>query len=308
MRFETSHRWAAQLALQQAGRHLFSCPVLRFTSLTKLETGKGSRWEQSGAALADEAAVEQVEAYQTEEGLRPVLTADDAQALRLLLIYHAATPLAAVEQGQRVERLNAAALEATLQLAQQRPWTPMHRFALAAALRLRGQAAAVPEMRAALKAAEEHKARWMAGAVRFSLAQCLLAGLEEETGGRWSLAGVHALLDAAARDVRHCRPWLPHALSMAEPVALLRQMAEVEQAQQPSLELLPGQWRLVPGESTLQRMAAMKCWCCEQQVHQLRRCSACGVAAYCSRACQLAHWRTSHKRECARLAAQQGGA
>ncbi|RWW52026.1 hypothetical protein BHE74_00041582 [Ensete ventricosum] len=31
---------------------------------------------------------------------------------------------------------------------------------------------------------------------------------------------------------------------------------------------------------------------------EFRRCSACGVASYCSRACQVLHWKLAHKAEC----------
>ena len=45
---------------------------------------------------------------------------------------------------------------------------------------------------------------------------------------------------------------------------------------------------------------------------QVRRCSSCRVASYCSRDCQMRHWRAAHRWQCASLAAlrnaaQQGG-
>ncbi|CAL9166246.1 unnamed protein product [Musa hybrid cultivar] len=36
----------------------------------------------------------------------------------------------------------------------------------------------------------------------------------------------------------------------------------------------------------------------ETRRHEFRRCSACGVASYCSRACQALHWKLAHKAEC----------
>jgi hypothetical protein len=36
-----------------------------------------------------------------------------------------------------------------------------------------------------------------------------------------------------------------------------------------------------------------------------KRCGSCGRAAYCSRACQTAHWKAGHKRDCPRDQQQQ---
>ncbi|PNT68671.1 hypothetical protein BRADI_3g43990v3 [Brachypodium distachyon] len=37
----------------------------------------------------------------------------------------------------------------------------------------------------------------------------------------------------------------------------------------------------------------------ETRKNEFRRCSACGVVVYCSRACQALHWRAGHRTECA---------
>jgi hypothetical protein len=31
---------------------------------------------------------------------------------------------------------------------------------------------------------------------------------------------------------------------------------------------------------------------------QFKKCSRCGAVRYCTRACQVAHWKAGHKREC----------
>ena len=36
----------------------------------------------------------------------------------------------------------------------------------------------------------------------------------------------------------------------------------------------------------------------ETRRHEFRRCSVCGSANYCSRACQALHWKMAHKAEC----------
>jgi hypothetical protein len=39
-----------------------------------------------------------------------------------------------------------------------------------------------------------------------------------------------------------------------------------------------------------------------------KRCSACHVAVYCCKACQLAHWKMGHRRACKQLAAAAAAA
>ncbi|OQR81458.1 hypothetical protein THRCLA_23366 [Thraustotheca clavata] len=42
----------------------------------------------------------------------------------------------------------------------------------------------------------------------------------------------------------------------------------------------------------------MKCFRCDQTGETLLRCSRCRVATYCSRKCQVEHWKKQHKAEC----------
>lgn len=45
----------------------------------------------------------------------------------------------------------------------------------------------------------------------------------------------------------------------------------------------------------------MHCWACGiegDEDLQLRVCSACHTARYCSKECQLSHWKRGHKEEC----------
>jgi len=45
------------------------------------------------------------------------------------------------------------------------------------------------------------------------------------------------------------------------------------------------------------------CWECKQLSvsRELYRCSKCQIALYCTKDCQVSHWRKQHKHECARL-------
>jgi hypothetical protein len=50
--------------------------------------------------------------------------------------------------------------------------------------------------------------------------------------------------------------------------------------------------------SRLRRCAAPACAEAEQIAGQFKKCGRCGVVRYCSKACQAAHWKAGHKREC----------
>ncbi len=51
-----------------------------------------------------------------------------------------------------------------------------------------------------------------------------------------------------------------------------------------------------------------KCSGCGKEASSLKKCSSWHVAAYCSRACQVRHWKEGgHKQECAQLAVGRSG-
>ncbi|KAL4439771.1 hypothetical protein ABPG75_002772 [Micractinium tetrahymenae] len=52
--------------------------------------------------------------------------------------------------------------------------------------------------------------------------------------------------------------------------------------------------------------AAPRCSFCGDVPPHARRCGRCRVAVYCSKDCQLKHWRAGHRSECARLATAAG--
>jgi TPR repeat protein len=44
-----------------------------------------------------------------------------------------------------------------------------------------------------------------------------------------------------------------------------------------------------------------QCWLCAVRGDKLKKCSSCGVAMYCCRECQTAHWKRGHKHTCPTL-------
>ncbi|XP_020188481.1 F-box protein At1g67340 [Aegilops tauschii subsp. strangulata] len=52
------------------------------------------------------------------------------------------------------------------------------------------------------------------------------------------------------------------------------------------------------GEGELRLCSHMRCGRKETRRHEFRRCSVCGAANYCSRACQALDWKRAHKAQC----------
>ena len=56
--------------------------------------------------------------------------------------------------------------------------------------------------------------------------------------------------------------------------------------------------KLIPYKITLSHMT---CWQCKKEASstvKLSRCKQCSLATYCSRECQVLHWKAGHKKEC----------
>ena len=126
-------------------------------------------------------------------------------------------------------------------------------------------------------------------------------------GPRFSLAEVQALLDRAEHKLRLCKPWMPNSgyqtyqRSFDVNRAFLRNAA----AAYPGQATLPAQVTRVK----TYRTSASACSGCSKSSFQLRKCGGCRQAAYCSRGCQVRHWKEGgHKQECAQLAPAAGAA
>ncbi len=131
----------------------------------------------------------------------------------------------------------------------------------------------------------------------------LVAG---HAGLRWSLEEVRGLLQTAKTALAKCKPWMPsekHA-QMKSGIANYSRAVEAAAARSPRATMLPARGGVVYG---LQPRPPQCCGC-EKPSSNLKKCSSCGVAAYCSRACQVQHWKEGgHKQECAQLAAGSSG-
>ena len=51
-------------------------------------------------------------------------------------------------------------------------------------------------------------------------------------------------------------------------------------------------------DGDLRLCSHMRCGRKETRRHEFRRCSVCGAANYCSRACQALDWKRAHKAQC----------
>ena len=128
-------------------------------------------------------------------------------------------------------------------------------------------------------------------------------------GPRWSVEEVRGLLATAKSARAKCKPWLPleiHAQfrrTIADSIHFVNEAA----AHDPGQEMLPA---VRDGRLVRHQLSNLpSCSGCGQRVSSLKKCSRCHVAAYCSRACQVQHWKKGgHKQQCAQLAAGSAGA
>ena len=136
------------------------------------------------------------------------------------------------------------------------------------------------------------------------LAESLFSG---GTGPFWSVEEVRGLLATAKSALAKFKPWMPLALhaqfrgEIADDIQSVNEAAACspEQAMTPVLD----------APHVRQFSSIPRCSGCGRQATSLKKCSRCRVAAYCSRACQVHHWKEGgHKQECAQLEAGSGGA
>lgn len=63
--------------------------------------------------------------------------------------------------------------------------------------------------------------------------------------------------------------------------------------------ILPSANKLAANEFRRTHKSELECHCCgKSDVEKLLNCSRCRIAKYCNPACQKAHWKTAHKKEC----------
>ncbi|KAL4440009.1 hypothetical protein ABPG75_003010 [Micractinium tetrahymenae] len=124
-----------------------------------------------------------------------------------------------------------------------------------------------------------------------------------------ALARLDQLMESCSAWVKRCKPWLP--------AATMQQLVAIDRGLQQQLVDLKSQMLRSPEEFDALHVAEApdvevpKCSHCGVAAMHLRACSACKLTSYCSKSCQVAHWRApdGHKAECrAHVAAQQGGA
>ncbi|PRW45639.1 hypothetical protein C2E21_5733 [Chlorella sorokiniana] len=234
------------------------------------------------------AAAEQLEAYQRSKGFQPLLTAAELKVTASLLRLSAAgkqsalvvntPPSGAFNQQQAQAAVRH--LEASL------PDNAAVLLHCACQLEAPPNPAAVAALRKALRAAQAEQAHSVAAAAEVS-------GLVQDSEASLAL----------------CKRWLPKPAfeflgGQLADVKQLLQMAAVlnpDADQQPALPLPEGLAGTLSCDTPLP-----ECSGCGQQSFQLKKCSRCKAAAYCSRDCQVKHWREGHKQECARLAAATG--
>ena len=126
----------------------------------------------------------------------------------------------------------------------------------------------------------------------------------------YSVAEVRALLRSGQRAVALCKRTLPPQYYknaekiLAEDSDLLAEQT----ARYPGQALLPALQQDVSAVVDTVRPSTLPlCSGCGTPAVYLRKCGGCKAASYCSRQCQLKHWKEGgHRQECARLAAASG--
>jgi hypothetical protein len=69
-------------------------------------------------------------------------------------------------------------------------------------------------------------------------------------------------------------------------------------AKKPGLEAPAAATGDSDGGGELRLCSHVRCGRRETRRHEFRRCSVCGAANYCSRACQALDWKRAHKAQC----------
>jgi hypothetical protein len=119
-------------------------------------------------------------------------------------------------------------------------------------------------------------------------------------GGAASAAGARAAEAAALQALAAYPLYQVFQRGLAQKKANLGVTAAVFTGQ----AMLPVQQR---SKGPIHNGAPVACSGCGREFVQLRKCSVCRQAAYCSRECQVRHWKEGgHRRECAQLAVAAG--
>ncbi|KAL4435207.1 hypothetical protein ABPG77_001889 [Micractinium sp. CCAP 211/92] len=148
-------------------------------------------------------------------------------------------------------------------------------------------------------------AHYWAGQGAVDMAMALMAGAE---GRRFEVQRVQALLEECEQEFKLSRAWAAASYK--------RTMADVREAQASLRDMvargprgathLPAELDICWGGAPTV-MGGARCALCGLDAVELKKCTACKSVAYCSRECQVKHWRQpgGHKPECKALAAQR---
>ncbi|XP_062196947.1 F-box protein At1g67340-like [Phragmites australis] len=147
------------------------------------------------------------------------------------------------------------------------------------------------------------RAAWLghAPALR-ELGHCLQDGYGAR---RDAAAGRCLLLHAAAREIlsSHCRGTGAICGHCAEDDAASRFMVEWWALTGKSAAAAAREGDGESDDTDLRLCSHARCGRRETRRHEFRRCSVCGSANYCSRACQALHWKRVHRGQCTAAAA-----
>lgn len=126
-------------------------------------------------------------------------------------------------------------------------------------------------------------------------------------GARFSPAEVKGLLDDAEKAYRASKAWAPTVfkMSMVDIKDMRDDLQQCIAAAKPGQAMVPA---MVSAAWAGQPVKVVELYCaaCGRLASELKKCSACRAVGYCSRECQVDHWKKGgHKRECATLAAQR---
>ena len=135
----------------------------------------------------------------------------------------------------------------------------------------------------------------------------MLCSRTADAGRRlYSVAEVQGLLRRAERALALAKRALspPFYEQAQEELPALWGVLAARAAAFPGQALLPVErGNVETAVDTTPAVSVPRCSGCGNNAAHLRKCAACKVAAYCSRACQVKHWKEGgHRRECAQLA------